>query len=69
MSAMTFHRGIITEGFELFCCPILLDIFAKFFLFLLAGHLKLSLWLKSPYCVQSPLNLKFCLPLLSFNGG
>ena len=36
---------------------------------LLAQHLKLSLCLKSPHHVQSPLDLKFCLPLLSFYGG
>ena len=35
----------------------------------LAGHLKLSLCLKSPHHVQSPLALKFCLPFLSFHGG
>ena len=29
---------------------------------LLAGHLKLSLHLKSPDHVQSPIDLKFCLP-------
>ena len=36
---------------------------------LLTGHLKLSLCLKSPHCVQSPLDLEFCLPLLSFHIG
>ena len=36
---------------------------------LLAGHLKLSLCLKSPHHMQSPFDLKFHLPLLSFHGG